>query len=67
MAGKRNLPSSDGPKKTPQEFLASIGPRPLTDEEARHLHILRIRAGQASSLGVIEKLAAEARLKAKKE
>jgi hypothetical protein len=43
------------------EFLAKIGPRQLTDEEARQLHLLRIREGKASSIiGVIEKLAAEA-------
>jgi hypothetical protein len=44
-----------------QEFLARIGPRQLTDAEARQLHILRIREGKASSIiGVIERLAEEA-------
>ena len=44
-----------------QEFLAKIGPRQLTDEEARQLHMLRVREGQASTItGVIARLAAEA-------
>jgi hypothetical protein len=43
-----------------QEFLRAIGPRELTDEEAKQLHILRIRSGKARSSGVIEKLAEEA-------
>lgn len=44
-----------------QTFLARIGPRPLTDAEARQLHILRIREGKASTItGVIARLAAEA-------
>lgn len=49
-----------------QEFLAKIGPRALTDAEARELHILRIRAGKDDDIsGVIEKLAAEADRKEK--
>ena len=44
-----------------QEFLARLGPRQLTDEEVRQLHILRIREGKASTItGVIARLAAEA-------
>ena len=43
-----------------QAFLARIGLRPLTDAEARQLHILRIRAGKVRSGGVIAKLAEEA-------
>jgi hypothetical protein len=44
-----------------QEFLARIGPRQLTDAEARQLHMLRIREGKASTItGVITRLAEEA-------
>lgn len=44
-----------------QEFLEKIGPRELTDAEAKQLHLLKIREGKASTAsGVIEKLAAEA-------
>ena len=46
-----------------QAFLARIGLRPLTHEEARQLLILRIKegTGSAAAEGVIKKLAEEAR------
>ena len=49
------------PKDKIQEFLARIGPRELTDAEAKKLHLLHIRAGKSASIsGMIAKLAAEA-------
>lgn len=51
-------------KKQPDEiqsFLAKIGPRALTDQEAKELQLMRIRAGKGQTAsGVIEKLAREA-------
>jgi len=35
--------------KNVKEFLDSIGTRPLTDKEAEHLHILKIKEGKAST------------------
>jgi len=49
-----------------QEFLEKIGPRALTDAEARELHLLRIRAGKDDDIsGVIEKLAGSGDAKGK--
>ncbi len=48
-------------RESSQAFLARVGPRQLTDAEARHLPMLRIREGKASTItGVIARLAAEA-------
>ena len=48
-------------RESSQAFLARAGSRQLTDAEARHVHILRIREGKASTItGVIARLAAEA-------
>ena len=49
-----------------QEFLKAIGPRKLTDEEARQLHLLRIREGHDDGLGFIQILAERARIRAGK-
>ena len=47
-------------RESSQVFLARIGSRPLTDAEARQLHMLRISEGKASTItGVIERLAEE--------
>lgn len=49
-----------------QAFLTAIGPRALTDAEAKELHLMRIRAGKGQTMsGVIEKLAREADEKSK--
>jgi len=48
-------------RESRQALLARVGPRQRTDAEARHLPMLRIRAGKASTItGVIVRLAAEA-------
>lgn len=44
-----------------QEFLKKIGPRKLTDEEARQLQMLRLKEGHDGDTGFIEILADEAR------
>jgi len=44
-----------------QAYLAKIGPRALTDEEARELYLIRIRHGEPLAVaGMIEILAREA-------
>lgn len=43
--------------ETVQEFLKKIGPRRLTDAEARQLHLLRLQEGHRGKTGVIEILA----------
>lgn len=44
-----------------QEFLKKIGPRKLTDEEARQLQMLRLKEGHDDDTGFIEILADEAK------
>jgi len=39
---------------TAKEFLKNIGSRPLTDQEIRELHILRIREGDAGLSGFLD-------------
>jgi len=39
-----------------RKLLAGIGPRELTDQEAKQLHILRIRAGKVRVGNVVGKL-----------
>jgi len=46
-----------------QEFLKKIGPRQLTEEEARQLQLLRLKAGEKGIGGVIDALAEEAEKK----
>jgi hypothetical protein len=43
-----------------KKFLAAIGPRRLTDEEARQLQMLRIEDGHDDDTGFIEILAERA-------
>ena len=50
-----------------QEFLKKIGPRKLTDDEARQLQLLRIKEGHPSNTGFIEILAERAKAKKKGE
>lgn len=40
-----------------QEFLRKIGPRALTDAEARELHLLRLKSGHTGNSGVLDVLA----------
>jgi len=41
------------------EFLKKIGPRKLTDDEARQLHILKLQQGTASNSGAAGILSAQ--------
>jgi hypothetical protein len=50
-----------------QEFLRKIGPRKLTEEEARQLQILRIREGADDDTGFIEILADRAKSRKAKD
>jgi hypothetical protein len=43
--------------ETVKEFLAKIGTRKLTDDEARQLHLLRLKEGHGGNTGFIEILA----------
>ena len=47
--------------ETVQEFLKKIGPRKLTDDEARQLQMLRLKEGHDDDTGFIEILAEEAK------
>ena len=42
-----------------QEYLRRIGPRALTDAEARELHLLRLKAGATRSIQQEEKRTAQ--------
>ena len=45
--------------KTVQEFLDEIGPRALTAEETRQLHIMRLQEGADGNSGIADEITKE--------
>ena len=46
--------------ETSEDFLKKIGPRKLTAEEERRLHLLRLQEGKTGTSGFIEILSSRA-------